>query len=167
MPRSVATATMASFASLALRAIVPGNHCFSSHCAHRWPSSISSRGGGRGGETGGGNGAGRVGARTGHSRVPGGPCSRQKSYVRPIHRKRLCASGYSYFNANKRNGTETLAGDPLPPPLPVHRQSVKSPSRVPFKAIRGFPLFHLGNTSDLKIGGEIILGVAVHTLLNS
>lgn len=35
-----------------------------------------------------------------------GPCSRQKSYVRPIHPKRLCAFGYSYFNANKRNGTE-------------------------------------------------------------
>lgn len=126
MPRSVATATMASFASLTLRAIVPGKPLFlvplrasaartGAGAARGW----TEKGGERGWNTNG------IESRT------NGPCSRQKSYVRPIHPKRLCASGYSYFNANKRNGTvETLAEeDRYTPAL-----GQVTGSRVPFKA---------------------------------
>lgn len=65
-------------------------------------------------------------------------CWRQKSYVRPIQPKRFCASGYSYFNASKRNGRL----DDRKKMIDIYRHSVKSSSRVSFKIFRDLLFFY-------------------------
>lgn len=143
MPRTVATATMASFASLALRAIVPGNHCFSSHCAHRWPKHQQQRGEGWWRDVAG-SGAGGVGIRTRQSRVPAarvrdkrvtsGPFT-QNAFVRPDILIPMPTRETEQRRYWRRRG-----------PPPIHRQSVKSPNRVPLKAVQRFAL------SSIRLG---------------
>ena len=88
-----------------------------------------------------------------------GPCSRQKSYVRPIHPKRLCASGYSYSNANKRNGTEEILAEERstspspPPPYTGNRSSHRIVCRLKPSRDLLFPRFVWGDAGRCKSGG--------------
>lgn len=128
---------MASFASLTLRAIVPGKPLF---LVPLRASAAYREGRGRGErEIEGGNGGGGVGIRTGQTRVPtarvrdkrvtSGPFT-QNAFVRSDILISMPTRGTEQRRRCKRS-------------IGIHRHSVKSLSRVPFKAARRFALFSI------------------------